>query len=263
MKRYLSLGALAAVCLALLVPDAHAQGVKMVTTLSGNYKIPLLAGTSGVSQQTKLSTLAAFLAGSSSGLNSLALNGTTSGVVTVNPGAAAAGTFNFNLPVTAGASGDILLSGGGSTTAMSWLTPAAGVAAWLADPTSAKLATAVTNETGSGLLVFGTAPTISAPVLSGHPTVTGSAPALTSCGTSPAIVGSDLAGQVTMGTGSPTGCVITFASAFTSAPFCTVTWQATPLASQSYAVSTTAITLTQTGTSSNVVNYTCIARSGG
>jgi hypothetical protein len=35
------------------------------------------------------------------------------------------------------------------------------------------------------------------------------APALTSCGTSPAIVGTDMAGTVTMGT-TPTGCVITF-----------------------------------------------------
>ncbi len=66
-----------------------------------------------------------------------------------------------------------------------------------------------------------------------------------------------------MGTGSPTGCVITFNSAYVSAPYCVVTWQATPLASQSYAVSSTAITLTQTATSSNKVNYHCIARSGG
>lgn len=89
------------------------------------------------------------------------------------------------------------------------------------------------------------------------------APALTSCGTSPAIVGTDTAGEVTMGTASPTGCVITFNVAYTAAPICVVTWQATPLASQSYAVSTTAITLTQTGTSSNKVDYHCIGRAGG
>ena len=53
-----------------------------------------------------------------------------------------------------------------------------------------------------------------------------------------------------MGTGTPTGCVITFNVAYTSTPYCTVTWQATPLASQSYAVANTAITLTQTATSS-------------
>lgn len=89
------------------------------------------------------------------------------------------------------------------------------------------------------------------------------APALSSCGTGPAIVGTDEAGEVTMGTGSPTGCVITFNQPYVGAPLCVVTWQATPLASQSYVVSNTAITLTQTGTSSNKANYICRARAGG
>ena len=89
------------------------------------------------------------------------------------------------------------------------------------------------------------------------------APVVTVCGTSPSIVGTDTAGEVTMGTGSPTTCVITFNVAYNSAPFCTVTWQGNPLATQNYTVSTSAITLAQTATSSNKVNYTCIARSGG
>jgi hypothetical protein len=96
-----------------------------------------------------------------------------------------------------------------------------------------------------------------------HVLAAGSAPALTSCGTSPAISGSDLAGTVTIGTGAPTGCVITFNAAYTSAPHCTVTWRATALLSQNYAVSNTAITLTQTATSSGVVDYICVASSGG
>lgn len=95
-------------------------------------------------------------------------------------------------------------------------------------------------------------------VLDGIGLGTTTAPALTTCGTSPTIVGTDLAGTVTMGTGSPTGCVITFAAAKSAAPHCAVVWIATPLASQSYATSTTAITLTQTGTSSNVVKYICV-----
>jgi hypothetical protein len=85
-------------------------------------------------------------------------------------------------------------------------------------------------------------------------------PVLTSCGTSPAIAGTDYAGVVTMGTGGPTGCVITFASGgFSSPPLCTVSWQATPLALQSYVIAAATITLTQTATSSNKVNYTCAA----
>jgi hypothetical protein len=39
------------------------------------------------------------------------------------------------------------------------------MAAWLADPTSAKLATTVTDETGSGSLVFATSPTLTTPAL--------------------------------------------------------------------------------------------------
>jgi hypothetical protein len=93
----------------------------------------------------------------------------------------------------------------------------------------------------------------------GHIKLSTTAPALTSCGSSPAITGSDGAGTVTMGTGSPTGCVITFNVAYTStAPHCVVTWQ-TNITSMQYTISTTAITLVQTGTSSNKVNYVCFA----
>jgi hypothetical protein len=46
---------------------------------------------------------------------------------------------------------------------------AAGVAAFLATPSSANLITAVTDETGSGLLVFATSPTLTTPLL-GTPT---------------------------------------------------------------------------------------------
>lgn len=46
---------------------------------------------------------------------------------------------------------------------------AANIAAFLASPTSANLAAAVTNETGTGLLVFGTSPTLTTPLL-GTPT---------------------------------------------------------------------------------------------
>jgi hypothetical protein len=42
-----------------------------------------------------------------------------------------------------------------------------------------------------------------------------------------------------------------------------VTWEATPLASQSYSVTNTAITTVQTATSSNKIDYLCTAPSGG
>lgn len=90
------------------------------------------------------------------------------------------------------------------------------------------------------------------------------APALTSCGGgSPTnLAGTDTAGTVVMGT-TATGCVITFNVAYTNAPHCVVTWRATPLATQSYAVTNASITLVQTSTSGNVVDYLCIAPAGG
>ena len=42
---------------------------------------------------------------------------------------------------------------------------AAGIAAWLTNPTSANLRAAMTDETGTGLLVFNTSPTLVTPVL--------------------------------------------------------------------------------------------------
>jgi len=49
--------------------------------------------------------------------------GATSGTVSILP-QANAGTFNFNLPITAGVSGQVLTSTGGGSSAMSWTTPA-------------------------------------------------------------------------------------------------------------------------------------------
>lgn len=61
----------------------------------------------------------------------------------------------------------------GSANLTSWaaITRAAGFDTFVAIPSSANLATLVTDETGSGALVFGTGPTIASPVFSG--TITG------------------------------------------------------------------------------------------
>ena len=54
-------------------------------------------------------------------LGSLGLSGNTSGLVSIVPNAAA-GTYNFNLPVTVGSAGQVLTSQGGGSTAMTWTT---------------------------------------------------------------------------------------------------------------------------------------------
>lgn len=48
-----------------------------------------------------------------------------------------------------------------------------GIATFLATPSSANLAAAVTNETGSGLLVFGTSPTLASPTVSDNVIIMG------------------------------------------------------------------------------------------
>ena len=124
-------------------------------------------------------------------------------------------------------------------------------------------ATATTGVSGATVPLNNSANVFSAlNTFTGHIAGGTSPPVLTSCGTGPSILGDDKDGQVTMGT-TATGCVITFAAAYTATPLCVVIWQATPLASQSYAVSNTALTLTQTSTSSNKVNYHCTAQNGG
>lgn len=61
-------------------------------------------------------------AASAAGTLSLANAGVGGDVITIqNPGATT-GNYNFNLPATAGTAGDVLLSGGGSTNPMTWVT---------------------------------------------------------------------------------------------------------------------------------------------
>ena len=65
------------------------------------------------------------------------------------------------LPLTTGVTGTLPVANGG-TGITSF---GSGVAAWLGTPSSANLATAVTDETGSGALVFATSPTLVTPAL--------------------------------------------------------------------------------------------------
>lgn len=81
-------------------------------------------------------------------------------------------------------------------------------------------------------------------------------PAITSCGTSPSTArGTDFGGEVTEGT-TATGCTITFANAYTTAPFCVVSLQ-TQLLAFAYTISTTAITVTNTSASGDKINWIC------
>lgn len=84
----------------------------------------------------------------------------------------------------------------------------------------------------------------------------GTIPVVTGTGTPTIVAGStDTAGEVTSGA-TATSVVITFSATKTNAPFCTVTPQ-TQLAAFAYTISTTAITITQTVTSGEKIDYVC------
>lgn len=72
----------------------------------------------------------------------------------------------------------------------------AGVGTWVATPSSANLAAAVTDETGSGALVFGTSPTLGTPIINGLATGTGVATA----NTASTLVARDGSGNFAAGT---------------------------------------------------------------
>lgn len=107
-------------------------------------------------------------AGAFGGDSGLTFNKTTNALTVGGALAAAALTLTAALTVANGGTGaatftagDILLGNGAS--ALSSFTPGAGVQTFLTTPSSANLRAAVTDETGSGSLVFATSPTLTTP----------------------------------------------------------------------------------------------------
>jgi len=89
----------------------------------------------------------------------------------------------------------------------------------------------------------------------------GPAPALSSCGTgTPTIVGSDSAGKVTIGTGTPSACTLTFSKAYTTGVSCSANDDTTIAKNPTTVVTTTTtavITLTAASVNGDVISYRC------
>ncbi len=93
------------------------NGTSAVTQLAAAAAGTVLAGQGASSDPAFTATPTLGVAGTT--LGSLALAGNTSGTVTIAP-QAAAGTYNFNLPTSAGSSGQPLLSAGGGASPMTF-----------------------------------------------------------------------------------------------------------------------------------------------
>jgi hypothetical protein len=84
------------------------------------------------------------------------------------------------------------------------------------------------------------------------------APTLSGCGTSPSILGSDVAGKLTTGSAATT-CTVTFATAYVTAPACVVQTQG-GATQPTFTTTTTTIAIT-VDIASTVYNYICVSQS--
>lgn len=121
-------------------------GTSAITQLAAAAAGTLLTGQGASSDPAFSATPTLGVAGTTKG--TLGFAGNTSGTVTVQP-AAAAGTYNFNLPTSAGSSGQPLLSGGGGSTAMNFGT--LGIGGGGTGLTSVGAASTVPTSDGSAL----------------------------------------------------------------------------------------------------------------
>lgn len=93
----------------------------------------------------------------------------------------------------------------------------------------------------------------------GHFISSSTNPVLSSCGTTPSMVGDDTHGEITVGSIAATGCTVTFGQPWAAAPVCVVSNQTMSItAALTYTISSTAIVFSQaTGLVGDKLDYIC------
>lgn len=118
-------------------------------------------GGTPTSKKATVTQLATFLRSLSEELTNKTINGSSNTITNVSLSAGVTGT----LPIANGGTGQTTFTAGlmqivtSPSLATQSLALGTGVATWITTPSSANLAAAITDETGSGSLVFNTAPT--------------------------------------------------------------------------------------------------------
>jgi hypothetical protein len=156
------------------------------TQLQGAAPLTYSAGTLGV--------------GTAGTLGKVTVAGNTSGVVTIQP-QAAAGTYNFNLPTTAGTTGQALTSGGGVAAPMTWTTLAASATTDTTNASNITTGTLSAGVIGAGTITYAKLANTSIPsVLLGRGSAAGAgAPQEITLGTGLSMSGTVLSSTTTGG----------------------------------------------------------------
>jgi hypothetical protein len=155
------------------------------TQLQGAAPLTYSAGTLGV--------------GAAGTLGKVTVAGNTSGVVTVQP-QAAAGTYNFNLPTTAGTTAQVLTSAGGVAAPMTWTTLAPSATLDTTNATNITTGTLPAGVIGAGTITYAKLQnTSAASVLLGRGSASAGVPQEITLGTGLSISGTVLSSTTTGG----------------------------------------------------------------
>lgn len=158
----------------------------------------------------------------------ITINGSTSGAITAQP-QAAAGTWNWNWPVTAGTSGQVLLSAAGGSSPMTW-----------SSTLTAFTHAGLTTFSGQLITTFGT------------PTISSGACGATTNGS---VSGNNQAGLITIGSATTTTCTVSFSTTLTAPNSCVLF----PANAAAAATGTTVARVSSIGTTNFVVTGSALA----